>query len=193
MSESIERAQEGLESAHDAVAREGDHAARWIAVLIAALAATLALAELGEKSAQNTYLTDHVTLSDNWAYYQAKSARATTREAEASMLESLPSAGDPAVQARIKQARDQIAALRDDPTDGKGMKQLEAGATEIQAERDHAFHHYHWYELAVGGLQIAIVLASVSVVTRTRALTLAAGLIGGGAAVFALAVALNLI
>ena len=193
MSESIERAQEGLESALDSVAREGDDAARWIAVLIAALAASLALAELGEKSAQNTYLTAHITLSDNWAYYQAKSARATTREAEASMLESLPSAGDPAVQARIKQARDQIAALRDDPTDGKGMKQLEAGATEIQAERDHAFHHYHWYELAVGGLQIAIVLASVSVVTRTRALTLAAGLIGGGAAVFALAVALNLI
>ena len=37
MSESIERAQEGLESAHYAASREGDHSARWIAVLIAAL------------------------------------------------------------------------------------------------------------------------------------------------------------
>ncbi len=73
------------------------------------------------------------------------------------------------------------------------MQQLEAGATEIQAERDHAFHHYHWYELAVGALQIAIVLASVSVVTRARALTLAAGLIGGGAALLALSVALDLL
>jgi hypothetical protein len=193
MSESIEQAQQGLESAHDAASHEGDHAARWIAVLIAALAACLALAELGEKAAQNTYLTDHVTLSDDWAYYQAKSARATTREAEASVLESLPGAGDLAVQARIKQARDQAALLRDDPVEGKGMKQLDARAGEIQAERDHAFHHYHWYELAVGALQIAIVLASVSVVTRARALTLAAGLIGGGAAVFALSVALGLL
>jgi hypothetical protein len=192
MSESIERAQEGLESAHDAASHEGDHAARWIAVLIATLAAALALAELGEKAAQNTYLTDHVTLSDNWAYYQAKSARATTREAEASVLESLPGTGDPAVQARIKQAHDEAARLRDDPTGGEGTQQLEARAAEIRAERDHAFHHYHRYELAVGALQIAIVLASVSVVTRTRALTLAAGLIGGGAAVFALAVAIDL-
>ena len=193
MSESIERAQEGLESAHDAAVHEGDHAARWIAVLIAALAACLALAELGEKAAQNTYLTDHVTLSDNWAYYQAKSVRATTREAEANVLESLPGAADPAVLARIKLARDQAAVLRDDPSGGKGMQQLDARAIEIQAERDHAFRHYHWYELAVGALQISIVLASVSVVTRARALTLVAGLIGGGAAVFALAVAVGLV
>ncbi len=193
MGESIERAREGLESAHDAAEREGDQAARWIAVLIAALAASLALAELGEKSTQNTYLTDHVTLSDNWAYYQAKNVRATARDAEATILESLPGAADPAMQARIKQARDQAVLLRDDPKAGNGMKQLEAGAAEIQAERDHAFHHYHWYELTVGGLQIAIVLASVSVVTRARALTLAAGLIGGGAALLALAVVFDLV
>jgi len=193
MSDSIEQAQEGLEAAHDAAAHEGDHTARWIAVLIAALAACLALAELGEKAAQNTYLTDHVTLSDNWAYYQAKSVRATTQEAEANVLESLPGAADPAVQGRIKQARDQATLLRNDPAGGKGMQQLEAGATEIQAERDHAFHHYHFYELAVGALQIAIVLASVSVVTRARTLTLAAGLIGGGAAIFALSVAFGLV
>ncbi len=193
MSESIEQARDGLESAHDVAERDGDHAARWIAVLIAALAASLALAELGEKAAQNTYLTDHVTLSDNWAYYQAKSARATTYEAEASVLRSLPGAADPAVQARIGQARAAAALLRDSPTDGKGMKQLDARAAEIQAERDHAFHHYHRYELAVGALQIAIVLASVSVVTRARALTLAAGLIGGGAALLALSVALDLL
>jgi hypothetical protein len=193
MSESIEQARDGLESAHDAAARDGDHAARWIAVLIAALAACLALAELGEKSAQNTYLTDHVTLSDNWAYYQAKSARATMREAEASVLQSLPGAADPAVQARIKQARDEAALLRDDPAGGKGMHQLDARSVQIQTERDDAFERYHRYELAVGALQIAIVLASVSVVTRARALTLAAGLIGAGAAIAALSVAVGLI
>jgi hypothetical protein len=194
MSESIERAQEGLESAHDAASREGDYAARWIAVLIAALAAALALAEMGEKVEQNTYLTQHVTLSDNWAFYQAKNVLAAMRATEASILESVPGASDPAVQARVKHARDEEARLRDDPKEnGTGMKQLTARAAEIVEQRDHAFHEYHRYELVVGALQIAIVLASVSVVTRARVLTLVAGVIGGGAAVAGLAVALALI
>ena len=193
MSESIERAQEGLESAHDAASHDGDHAARWIAVLIAALAAALALAEMVEKVEQNTYLTQHVTLSDDWAFYQAKYVRAELLASEASVLESLPGAADPAVQARIKHAHDEEARLHDDPKGGTGMKQLTERATEIREQRDHAFHEYHRYELVVGALQIAIVLASVSVVTRARALTLAAGLIGGGAALVGLTVAFGLI
>ena len=193
MSKSIEPAQGGLESAHHAATHGGDQAARWIAVLIAALAAVLALAELAEKAAQNAYLTHHVSLSDDWAYYQAKNVRAAVQAAEASVLESLPNAADPAVQARIKRAQEEAARLRDDPKGGAGMKQLGERAKLTQAQRDYAFHHYHQYELVVGALQIAIVLASVSVITRARALTLAAGLIGGGAALFGLSVALDLI
>ncbi len=193
MSESVERAQGGLESAHHAATHGGDQAARWIAVLIAALAAVLALAEVAEKAAQNAYLTHHVTLSDDWAYYQAKNLRVTMQSAEANVLQSLTNAADPAVQARIRQAQAEVARLRDDPKGGEGMKQLSARAKLTQEERDHAFHHYHQYELVVGALQIAIVLASVSVITRARALTLAAGLIGGAAALFTLSVALDLI
>ena len=193
MSESIEQAQEGLESAHHAASHEGDHAARWIAVLIAALAAALALADMGEKVEQNAYLTHHVTLSDDWAFFQAKNVRAELQASEARVLESLPGAADQAAQARIKRAHDEEARLRDDPKGGRGMKQLAERATETQEQRDHAFHQYHRYELVVGALQIAIVLASVSVVTRARALTLAAGLIGGGAALAGLTVAFGLI
>ena len=182
-----------MESAHDAASHEGDHAARWIAVLIAALAAALALAEMAEKVEQNIYLTQHVTLSDDWAYYQAKNVLAGLHASEASVLENLPGAADPAVQARIKHAHDEEARLRDDPKGGRGMQQLTERATEITEQRDHAFHEYHRYELLVGALQIAIVLASVSVVTRARALTLAAGLIGGGAALVGLTVAFGLI
>ena len=183
-----------MESAHDAAEREGDQAARWIAVLIAALAASLALAELGEKSTQNTYLTDHVTLSDNWAYYQAKNVRATARDAEATILERLPGAADPAMQARIKQARDQAVLLRGQPQGGQWDEQLEAGAAEIQAERDHAFHHYHWYELLRwGACKSRLCWPRCRWSLRARALTLAAGLIGGGAALLALAVVFDLV
>ncbi len=122
-----------------------------------------------------------------------KNVRAELQASEARVQESLPGAADQAVQARIKRAHDEEARLRDDPKGGNGMKQLAERATETQEQRDHAFHQYHRYELVVGALQIAIVLASVSVVTRARALTLAAGLIGGGAALAGLTVALGLI
>ena len=61
MSETIEPAKEGLHHAHHASAHS-DSLARRIAVVIAALAAALALAEMGEKGAQNSYLTHHIAV-----------------------------------------------------------------------------------------------------------------------------------
>ena len=57
-----------------AVTAEGtpDTSARRVAVLIAVLAAALALADMAEKGAQNEYLTHHVAVADDWAFYQAK-------------------------------------------------------------------------------------------------------------------------
>ena len=76
MSDTIEHAREGIHEAHHAHALHGDTTARRIAVLIAVLAAALALAEMGEKGAQNEYLTQHVAVADGWAFYQAKNLRA---------------------------------------------------------------------------------------------------------------------
>jgi uncharacterized protein DUF4337 len=188
MSETIEPAQEGLHHAHHASAHS-DSLARRIAVVIAALAAALALAEMGEKGAQNSYLTHHIAVSDDWAFYQAKSARATTWAAEAGMLANLPNAADPGPQAEIKRAKENEARLRDEPQ-GDGMKQLAERAQAGQAQRDEAFHRYHEFELVVGALQIAIVLASVAVVTRIVALAVGAGIIGIVAAGFGLLIAL---
>ena len=85
MSESIEHAREGIEHAHHGAGIHTDTTARRIAVLIAVLAAALALAEMGEKGAQNAYLTHHIALSDDWAFYQAKNARATVWAVQAPM------------------------------------------------------------------------------------------------------------
>jgi hypothetical protein len=45
----------------------------------------------------------------------------------------------------------------------------------------------------VGGLQLAIVLASVSLVTRIRSMTIGAGIVGAVAVAAALGVALGLL
>ena len=135
-------------------------------------------AEFGAKSSQTEYLTHHIAASDTWNFYQAKNLRANLRNSQAVLLESLPDAASPAVQERIKTARAEEARMRDEPASGDGMKQLKAKADEQEHERDHAFHTYHGYEYTSGALEISIVLASVSVVTRIRALGFAAGAIG---------------
>lgn len=189
MSESFERAHETIHEAHEPA--HADPWARGVAVLVSFLAAALALAEIGGKASLNAYLTHHIAVSDDWAFFQAKNLRAVVRETEVNVLESLPQ--DAQIAERIKRAREYQARMRDDPQGGEGMKQLAEKAKAQEHERDEAFHRYHYYEYAVGSLEIAIVLASVSVVTRMRPLTWAAGVIGGVACAFALAVAANVI
>jgi hypothetical protein len=188
MSESVERA-------HEAIEEHASHADPWarrVAVLVSVLAAVLAIAGIGAKASQNAYLTYHIALSNDWAFYQAKNLRAVVRTSEADLLASLPNADDPAIQARIKEAKEYNERMRDDPKSGDGMKQLAAKAQEEEAARDEAWHRYHGYEYAVGALEIAIVLASVSVVTRIRGLTYGAAVIGIAAAATSVAIATNL-
>jgi|GEM_PF-719842 hypothetical protein len=188
MSDSTELATDGIERAHHAHEQHNDAGARRVAILISALAAALALAEIGEKGAQNAYLTHHIAASDEWAFYQAKTLRSGLYALHAEALESQPNAADPAVRQHIEAAHAQVARLDDDAAT-QGRKQLAAKAHEEEQERDHDGHRYHKFELVVGALQIGIVLASVSVVTRMRPLALTAAALGGVATVYGLLVA----
>ncbi len=184
-----------MEKAHETIEDHAGHSDPWargVAVLVSFLAAALALSEIGGKAAQNAYLTHHVALSNDYAFYQAKNLRAVVRTSEADLLVSLSNAAEPAIQARIKEAHEYSARMRDDPQSGEGMKQLAVRAKEQERDRDEAAHRYHSYEYAVGALEIAIVLASVSVVTRMRPLAVGAGVIGGAAAAAALGIVTNL-
>lgn len=167
--------------------------ARGVAVLVSTLAATLAITEIGAKSTQNEYLTEHIAVSDDWAFYQARNLRPTVRLSEASVLDSLPNASDPAIQQKIKDANDYSARMRDDPKSGEGMKQLAERAHKREAVRDHAFHHYHLYEYAAGALEISIVIASAAVVTKIRALAIGSATIGISAGLLAAAVAMDVL
>lgn len=200
MADFIDHAKESLEHAHhaalDAEGRAAHHTDKFtarVALVIAALAAGLALSDIAGKAAQNAYLTDHIAVSDTWNFFQAKNIRATTRLSEASVLESLPNAADPEIGTRAKAARDDAARLRDDPKSGEGSKQLAEKAKLLTAQRDEEFHIYHQFELVTGALQIAIVLASVSVVTRILPFVIAASVLGGLAAAYGVLVAIGVV
>ncbi len=187
--EPTEMAKEGIEQVEHHASGHNDRAARRVAVLVAVLAAILALAETGEKSAQNEYLTHHIQSADHWAFFQAKNIRSTIQRAAADVMESQPNSADPDIRKRIDAARADAVRLRDDPAAGDGSKQIAEKARNEEHLREISFERYHLFEGAVGVLQISIVLASVSVVTRVLALAWGAGVLGLLAGLFALATA----
>ena len=195
MTDSLEYAKEGLE--HAGHSAHGDGTARRVAVLVAVLAAGLAIGEMAEKGAQNGYLTHHIQATDDWAFYQAKTTRANLYTTQAETLTALAAGRDAvgaaALDKQATAARATAARLLDDPKGREGRAQLAKKAKASEVRRDVAFHRYHLFEGAVGALQIAIVLASVSVVTRVRTLALAAGALGVAAGVLGGLVAAGLI
>jgi hypothetical protein len=192
MVDPVDTAREQIDAEHEARGHE-DSWPRWMAVVVSFLAASLALADLGAKSSQTAYLTHNITASDTWNAYQAKNLRANLWRAEATLMESLPNAADPAIRQRIADAESEEARMHDEPSAGDGMKQLREKAELQEEDREYAFHAYHGFEYTSSALEIAIVLASVSVVTRVRALGVAAGAIGALACVYGVAVFIHFV
>ena len=188
MSDDIDRARDSIEEAREAHEVHGDAGARRAAILISVVAAALALAEMQEKGAQNEYMTRHIQVSDDYAFYQAKTMRANLYSLHADTLAALPDASAPAIAKQITDAREIAARLEDDEKT-QGRKQLLALVDQHRRERDREERRYESFEFVVGALQIAIVLASVSVVTRVRALEVGAGVLGAGAIVAGLLIA----
>ena len=181
----MEMAQEGLEHAADEHAHGGVPHAKKAAIVIAGLAVCLAICETAAKDAQTAFLTHHVAASDIWAQYQGKSGRRATLDATVDILSSLPDASGPAVAKRIADAHADADRMRSEP--GKdGMEQLAAHAQDQEHDRDHEGHRHHGLEIASGGLQLSIVLVSVSVVTGMVALLIGGGLLGAAAAAYGL-------
>ncbi|BAE52977.1 DUF4337 domain-containing protein [Paramagnetospirillum magneticum] len=148
-----------------------------IAVLISVLAALLAIIEAGGKSAQNTSLSANIHANDLWAFYQAKHIRSTTLRTAADALElsAPPSDG---VAKKAAEWRATASRYDSEPETGEGRKELAAKAKSEEARRDKALSAYHMFEYGAAALQIAIVLASASVVTGMLALSFVAGGLG---------------
>lgn len=154
-----------------------------IAVLISVLAALLAIIEMGGKSAQNTSLAANIEAANLWAFFQAKTIRMTTTRIAADGLEmqrpeTLPPATAEAWTKRIGDLRAAAARYDSEPETGEGRKELATRAKAAEAVRDHALSAYHMFEYGAAAFQIAIVLASASVVTGMIALAIGAGGLG---------------
>ncbi|GEP09099.1 DUF4337 domain-containing protein [Methylobacterium gnaphalii] len=150
-----------------------------VALLISVLALFLAGAETLAKSAQTEALSANVEASNQWAYFQARTIRATVLKTADEALGLLPPAGnDPAVKAKREEWTKTIARWESEPATGEGRKELAAKAKDSEHRRDLALERYHHYELASAAFQVGIVLASAEVITGIVLLAFAGGFLG---------------
>ena len=147
-----------------------------VALLISVLALILAFAETLGKGAQTGALAYNIVASNLWAFFQAKTIRQTVLRTAAEEIE----AGG-ASEAQKKQAakwKDTASRYQSEPDTGEGREQLAARAKEAEKKRDTSMAAYHQYELASAAVQIAIVLASASIIAEIVALAWAGAALG---------------
>jgi hypothetical protein len=160
-----------------------DEGSKRIGLLIAILALVLAFSETLGKGAQTQALSLNIEASNLWTFFQAKTVRLTMLKtaAETATLD-LAKTTDPKAKDLVDK---QIAGWRktaerydSEPETNEGRKELAARAKVTEQKRDRALAAYHNYELASGAVQIAIVLASASIITGLAVLVWIAGALG---------------
>jgi len=153
-----------------------------IALLIAVLALVLAFSETLGKAAQTAALSANIEASNLWSFFQAKTIRQTVLRTAAEQTAALVS-GDAANQ-QIEAWKKSVERYQSEPDTGEGRKELAARAKQAEAARERAMAAYHHYELASAAVQIAIVLASASIITAVAVLAWIAGALGVAGAAF---------
>src|SRR2546421_607012 len=155
----------------------GEHGGnKGIALLISVLALVLAFSETLGKSAQTLGLAYNIEASNLWAFFQAKTIRQTTLRTAAEQTEILSSNEN--AKKQIETWRKTAQRYQSEPETNEGRDQLAARAKEAEKKRDTSMAAYHHYELASAAVQIAIVLASASIITSMVALVWIAGALG---------------
>jgi len=173
-------AHESMEHAEHAEHASGSN--RNIALLIAVIALFLALSEMLGKGAQTQSISKNVEASNLWAFFQAKSIRRTQIQTAAEQGKlTLGTTTDEAAKAALAKQIDTwdktAARYRSEPETGEGSEQLAKRAKDAEAARAVATDKYHHFEYASAMFQIAIVLASATIITSMIWLAWASGLL----------------
>jgi hypothetical protein len=156
---------------------------RWVGVYIGVLAVLLAICGVGGGNAAKDATRFNIEAANTWAFFQAKNIRRNTINTAADGLELLlaaqpgmPEDAKAKFTAKIKEYRDQAQMLTTDPVKKEGLNELFAKGKAMEEERDIALRKDPYFDWSQALLQIAIVLASVFLITGNLSLL---GLSGG--------------
>ncbi|MDB5378558.1 MAG: hypothetical protein JWR00_3004 [Rubritepida sp.] len=150
-----------------------------VALLIAILALFLALAEVGAKSSQTEALNNNVQAANLWSFFQARTIRQTQLRTAVEQAE-LDKTAENRATIEAQQARWAATVNRweSEPDTGEGRRELTTRAREAEAKRDRTMERYHMFEYSSAVYQVAIVVASASIITGVALLIWLAGGLG---------------
>ncbi len=149
--------------------RGGQTFSRRVALTTAIYAIVLSIAALGGNNAAKEMLLAQQQSSDQWAFYQAKVIREHQYRGQKMLLET-----QLAEPSTVKGAeREKLAALaakfaEEEKRYGAEKKDIEKDAKKLEHARDLFRERHPYFEFGEVLLQIAIVSASVSILSTSR-------------------------
>jgi hypothetical protein len=153
----------------------GEGGMKHIALAISVLAVLVAMVTvLGHRTHTEAVLMQ-TRAADQWTLYQAKKIRQGQVTVAADLLSLQPSSNDAAVQKKLADYKSHLDKWNDD------LKEEQDKALDLEAEVARAEKRADRYDLGEALLQIAVVLSSITLLTRQRAyfvLGLLIGLVG---------------
>lgn len=158
---------------------------RLIGVYIGVLAVILAICSMGGGNAAKEATLRNIEASNTWAFFQAKNLRRQLLRVQADELELMLATsanadpGRAAVEGKLRQYREQDTLLTSDPKSQEGLDELFQRGKALEAARDLAMRRDPYFDYGEALLQIAIVLASVAIISGGTPV-LAASVVAGG-------------
>lgn len=159
-----------LPNAEELEELKGKAFTRRVALTTAVFAVVLAIAALGGNNAMKEMLLAQQMASDQWAYYQAKATREHLYRAQKVQIEATlaerGAAMSPAARRYLEAA---LHKMNEEETRYAGEKKyIERQARALEHERDLNRGKDPYFDYAEVLMQIAIVLASVSILAGSR-------------------------
>lgn len=158
---------------------------RLIGVYIGILAVLLAICGMGGGNAAKEATLKNIEAANTWSFFQAKNMRrqvlrTQTEEFELWLVKEpqMADAAKSAVSAKIAANKQQADLLTSDLKSGEGLDQLWTKGKALEAARDVAMARDPYFDYGQALLQIAIVLASVALISSGNLLLVASFAIG---------------
>ncbi|HKB50873.1 MAG TPA: DUF4337 family protein [Solirubrobacterales bacterium] len=169
---SYERFEQGHQVAAGEAGHVGPHYGRNAAMVVALMAAFLAVAVFLSNEAVKEVITGETHRADASARLESNRVKIDVAKGNAVLLRTLAAGGPQERQAAVEAGRHEARVVQElGPTDAHFNSEIKAR----EHETDHANTQHVDYELAEVGLQVGIVLASVSIIARRRWLLGAGG------------------
>lgn len=166
---------------------------RLISVWIGVLAVILAICAMGGSNATKEATLKNIEASNTWGFFQAKNQRREMFRIETDQLEfqiaanpQMPEAASFAIADKIKSLKQKVAELTSDPKSGEGLDEIFKKAKALEVERNDAMKRDPYFDYGQALIQIAIVLASVAIISEGTVLLGISGLLGVAGALFTL-------